>query len=165
MASSPIGLLPFYWGLLRFRWNGWVPEQPAHTQNTLFAMLAEFQAQETLTVGKPEHPELKERTHRACVVQCKLVNESKVKVAVVHGVQAFDIRGDALPIEWSDGIDDLGMPDYCGNKIRVEGEKMLFIRRRDGLDVNYARIVIEHNMPRSPATATLDDYFIEGASA
>ena len=162
---KPIGPLPFYWGLLRFRWNGWVPEQPTHTQNTQIARQAEFQAQETLTVGKPDHPDLRERAHRVSVVQCKLVNESKAKVAIVSGVQAFDIRGEPLPIEWSDGIDDLGMPDHCGGKIRVEGENMLYIRHREGNDVKYARIVIDHNMPNSPAVATLDDYFVEGATA
>jgi hypothetical protein len=162
---KPIGLLPFYSGLLCFRWFGWVPEQPPHTRNTQLAMQAEFRAQETLTVGTPDHPDLKERAHRGCVVQCKLVNESREKVAIVHGVQAFDRRGDALPIDWSDGIDDLGMPDHCGSKIRVEGENMLYIRHRQGMDVNYARIVIEHNMPHSPAFATLDDYFIEGGPA
>ena len=42
---------------------------------------------------------------------------------------------------------------------------MLYIRHREGNDVNYARIVINHNMPNSPAVATLDDYFVDGATA
>lgn len=145
--------------------KGAAPEQPTQNQNKQVATEAEFQAQETLIVGKPNHPDLAVREHRVCVVQCKLINESKVKVAIVHRVQAFDIRGDELPIQWSEGVDALGNPDHCGDKIRVEGEKMLYIRHREGMDVNYARIVIEHNMPGSPAVVTLNDYFIEGASA
>lgn len=161
------GFLPFYWGLLLFRLFGWVPDETDSQGRATRAVPDEFQAPPTLITGKPEHPALQERAHRVCVVECKLINESRDKLAIVDHVEAFNIRGEPITIDWSDGISDVGMPDNCGGRIRVEREKenKLYIRDRMGEDMNFVRIVIHHNLPLSPATATLDDYFVEGATA
>lgn len=160
-----VGVFPFYAGLIVFRVFGWVPNPAPPSKNAALAIIAEYQAQETLIAGMPEHPALAEHRHKVAVVQCKLVNQSKMKKAQVTDVKAYQRNGDELPITWSDGIDDLGNPDHCGNLILVESEAMLYLRHNWGQSINYARIVIEHNMPSSPAVATLDDWHAVGVDA
>jgi hypothetical protein len=133
-------------------------------RNTKIAAIAEQQAQETLITGTPAHLALSAHSHRFAVVQCKLVNESKVTKAQATKVKAHQRNDDELPITWSNGIDELGNPIYCGNLVVVEDEAMLYLRHNRGQSIKYARIVIEHNMPGSPTVVVLDDWHAVGAN-
>lgn len=152
-----MGFWHFYWELLLYRVSylfPWTSEKPPVKVAEAFIDANEA----ALVAGKPTHPNLRVREHMLAGVECKLVNTSKTAKALITDVKALNVRDEELPITWSDEVDDLGMPKHPSNLISISDTGYLYIRHRMGETINYAKLVITHDLPGSPLVAILDDY-------
>ena len=150
----PIGFFRLQWELLAFRHF----TQPLNA--SMPAIAAQTTEDEALHLGKPQHPDLHNQDHRVAVIQIKVVNGSKTKKARITGVNAFDVHDEPMPISWSDSIDNVGNPAYCGNLVAVTDSAVIYLRHDHGNALNFARIEVQHSLPGSPATVTHDDWHV-----
>ena len=109
----------------------------------------ELKSDERIVAGTPIYPNLRIHAHSACVVQCTLFNKSKRK-AFVNAVSVHDQRGTKIDVTWTDQIDDVGNPQNPCQLIGLVDACPLFIRKNDGKEMKYARIVISHSFSDTP---------------
>jgi hypothetical protein len=165
-SFKELGYWQYAFGLLRFKLLRSERGVPEFSLNTRLAVQADEIAKQveavepTLIAGVPEHPPIQLMDHRAPVIQIKLVNEALNAKAYVNMVNVYDIHKVPVPASWSDVIDEFGNTAPCGNLVLVEHEKMLYIRHEHGLPLNYAFVVIHHNMPGSPLYVKHDDFHV-----
>lgn len=115
----------------------------------------ELKSDERIVAGTPTHPDLREPSHSAGVLQCTLFNKSKRK-AFVNAVAVYDKRKTTMDIKWSDSIDHLGNPQNPCQLIGIVDASSLFIRRNDGKEIDYARVMIFHSWSDTPMEIIFD---------
>lgn len=115
----------------------------------------DLKTDERIVAGTPIHPDLRERAHSTCVIQCTLFNKSKRK-AYVNAVSVYDQRGSKIDVTWSDEIDQLGNPQNPCQLIGLVDACTLFIRKNDGELLAYARIAISQSFSETPMEVIFD---------
>jgi hypothetical protein len=68
----------------------------------------------------------------------------------VNAVSVHDQRGTKIDVTWTDQIDDVGNPQNPCQLIGLVDACPLFIRKNDGKEMKYARIVISHSFSDTP---------------
>lgn len=115
----------------------------------------ELKTDERIVAGTPIHPHLRVQAHFACVIQCTLFNKSKRK-AYINAVSVHDCQGTKIDVTWSDSIDECGNPQNPSQLIGLVDTGSLFIRKNDGEEIDYARIVISHSFSDTPLDVIFD---------
>ena len=115
----------------------------------------EAKSDDRVVVGKLSYPELRERSHAMCVIQCPLFNKSKRK-GYVDRVSVFNRKGEPVAVAWSGEIDHLGMPQRPSGILGIVDSATLYIRRDDGREFDYARILFSHSFSESRLVVVFD---------
>lgn len=110
---------------------------------------------ERIFVGKVTHPGLNRREHSQCVLQVPLFNKSKRKACVTE-LTVYDSKGKPIVVRRSDEIDNLGNVQDPGHLIGITDAKTLYIRRNDGEEFQYARILLAHTFSDSKDVVIFD---------
>jgi hypothetical protein len=115
-------------------------------------------ADERIIPGTPTHPALQNPAHVACVIQLVLFNKS-ARRAYVNDVMAFNRKAERIKIDWSNKIDAVGNTANRGAElIGIIDTSMLYIRTRDGKDINYASLKIMHSFDKMPLVVEFDPF-------
>ena len=115
----------------------------------------DLQRDETVVVGRLQHPDLPNEDHRLCVVVCTLFNKSRRK-AYVDSVRALDENREEINVKWGPCIDHVGNPQEPFGLVGVIDSVNLYVRRNDGESIDYMWLEIGHSFPDSPATVEYD---------
>ncbi len=117
----------------------------------------ELKSDESVVVSRLIHPGLTNREHDKCVITCTLFNKSKRKV-FVDTVQAFDSKGQPIPVTWSNVISSCGNPETPCELIGIVDTEDLFVYRTDGKELSFCRLTIRHSFAKEPIDAVFDEY-------
>lgn len=125
----------------------------------------DVKSDERIFVGKVTHPSLNVRNHSQCVLQVAIFNKSKRKACVTE-LTVYDSKGKPIAICWSDEIDSLGNVQDPGHLVGITDAKTLYIRRNDGEEFQYARILLAHSFSDSKDVIIFDPTadFVKGAA-
>jgi len=110
---------------------------------------------ERVFIGKVSHPDLNVREHSDCVLQIPLFNKSKRK-ACITDLTVYDSKGKSIPVAWSDEIDNLGNVQNPGHLVGITDAQTVYIRRNDGEEFQYARILLAHSFSQSKQVIIFD---------
>ena len=116
---------------------------------------SDLKADEEIIFGEPREPRLAIDNHSRCVIVCTLFNKSRRK-AFVESVRAIDEQNEEVPITWSSKIDTLGNPQEPFGLEGLIDSINLWVRRKDGEQINYMSLKISHSFAGSPATVTFN---------
>ena len=103
---------------------------------------------ERIFVGKVSQPSLNVRGHSACVLQIPVFNKSKRK-ACFTDLTVYDSKGQRVTVAWSDEIDNMGNVQNPGHLVGITDSKTLYIRRNDGEEFEYARVLLAHSFSQT----------------
>ena len=111
----------------------------------------DLKSDEEIIVGPLLNPHLSNENQSNSVIVCTLFNKSRRK-SYVHSVCATDEEGEKIDIKWASSINQVGNPQepFC-----LEGlidSVDLYVRRKDGEEIDYMSLEISHSFPDSPAT-------------
>lgn len=128
------------------------------------AMHEDMKSDERLIVGAISHPGLRERSHAEAVIQLPIFNKSKRK-AYINGLSVYDSASKLIDVTWSQEIDNLGNPLDASELIGVIDSVTLYIRRNDGEELGYARILFAHSFSNTRDLVIFDSTakFVETA--
>lgn len=116
----------------------------------------ELKSDEVLVGGDLHTPSLDHPDHENCVLQTTIFNKSRRK-AVITKVEAFDSKGEAIEIHWSDRMDRLGNIQGDSNLLGVVDSTPLCIRRNDGNAFLFdVRVEITHSFSNKPMVLRYD---------
>ncbi len=104
----------------------------------------DMKSDERLIIGAVAHPALRERSHAEAVIQIPIFNKSKRK-AYIDGLSVYDRASKPIDVTWSEKIDNLGNPEHPSKLVGVIDSVTLYIRRNDGEELNYARVLFSHS--------------------
>ncbi len=112
-----------------------------------------------LIVSKLQHPDLRERSHKKCVLGCSLVNKSGDTI-VINKVIALDRKNVPIRITWSNRISELGNPIDPRELIGIKNAETetLFLRANTGEEIEYCKLEIYHSISDKPLIQTFDEY-------
>jgi hypothetical protein len=82
-------------------------------------------------------------------------NKSKRK-ACFTDLTVYDSKGKPIAIAWSDEIDNLGNVQNPGQLVGITDSKTLYIRRNDGEEFKYARVLLAHSFSQTKEIIIFD---------
>lgn len=103
----------------------------------------EIKSDEVIIFGPLHRPQGDPRYMKS-VLQCTLFNKSHRK-AYVGLVEAFDEKGEKIPITWSDSMNHLGNMENPTGLIGFQDSLNLVMRRNDAKEFDIATIHIKHS--------------------
>lgn len=114
---------------------------------------------DNLIVSKLQHPDLRERSHKKCVLGCSIVNKSGDTI-VINKVIALDRKNEPIRITWSNRISELGNPIDPRELIGIKNAETetLFLRANTGNEIDFCKLEIYHSLSDNPITKTFDEY-------
>lgn len=104
----------------------------------------EAKSDDRIVVGKPLHPDLRERDHSKSVIQFEVFNKSKRK-AFIDSLAVYDSKNRDVDVTWSGTINELGTPQSPSDILGITDASTVFIRRNDGEEFEYARVTFKHS--------------------
>jgi hypothetical protein len=139
--------------------SGWTGLISATTTLLSFRMArslySDAKSDERLIVGTPTHPQLRNVDDAQAVLQLPVFNKSKRK-AYINDVRVIDRDGTAIPVIWSEAMNERGMPLHATGLIGIVDAATIYIRRDDGLPFTYARIRYAHSFAKGMAEVVFE---------
>ena len=111
----------------------------------------DLKSDEEIIFGPLQKPHLADEQHSSCVIVCTLFNKSRRK-AFVDSVRAIDEQGEEIPITWSSSINGLGNPQDPFCLKGVIDSANLYVRRKDGEEIDFMSLKIRHSFSDLPET-------------
>jgi len=112
---------------------------------------------DSLVVSNLQHPDLRERDHRMCVLGCTIVNKSG-QTAAITKVIALDQKNNPIQITWSNRISALGNPINPHGLIGIKDTETLFVRENTGKELDFCKLEIYHSFSDKPLSVIFDEY-------
>ena len=111
----------------------------------------DLKADEIVVAGPLLNPSLPNESHSNCVVVCTLFNKSRRK-AYVRSVRAMDEDREEMDVSWGSSIDRHGNPEEPFGLVGLIDSVNLYVRRKDGEELDYISLEIGHSFSDSPET-------------
>ena len=111
----------------------------------------DLKADEIVVAGPLLNPSLPNESHSNCVVVCTLFNKSRRK-AYVRSVRAMNEDREEMDISWGSSIDRHGNPEEPFGLVGLIDSVNLYVRRKDGEELDYISLEIGHSFSDSPET-------------
>ena len=129
------------------------------------AIHEDAKSDERLIVGAISHPELRERSHAEAVIQLPIFNKSK-RNAYIDGLSVYDRANKPIEVTWSQEIDDLGNVKHASELVGLIDAVTLFIRRNNGEELGYARVLFSHSFSETCDVVIFDSsaQFVKAAN-